>query len=112
MAAPKGTRPPNAGKGRPKGVVNKTTADVRAVIAQIANNTAAEVEGWLRAIKDPARRVEAWNRMLEYHIPKLSRTEMTGEAGGPLQVQVVKYADAPTVPMGSKTVPAAPVARS
>lgn len=32
--APKGTRPPNAGKGRVKGVPNKVTADVRALAQQ------------------------------------------------------------------------------
>jgi hypothetical protein len=32
MAAPKGTRPPAAGKGRPKGAKNKLTADVKAAI--------------------------------------------------------------------------------
>ena len=32
MAAPKGTRPPAAGKGRPKGSKNKITSDVKAAI--------------------------------------------------------------------------------
>jgi hypothetical protein len=32
MAAPKGTRPPAAGKGRPKGSRNKLTRDIREMI--------------------------------------------------------------------------------
>lgn len=32
--APKGTRPPNAGKGRPKGVPNKASGDVRRLAQQ------------------------------------------------------------------------------
>lgn len=32
MAAKKGTRPPNAGKGRPRGVPNKLTGEVRDMI--------------------------------------------------------------------------------
>jgi hypothetical protein len=32
MANPKGFRPPNAGKGRKRGVPNKLTADVKAMI--------------------------------------------------------------------------------
>jgi len=27
--------------------------------------------------------------MAEYHIPKLARTEHTGEGGGPLQVNII-----------------------
>jgi hypothetical protein len=34
MAAAKGTRPPNAGKGRPKGIPNKDTAMIRDMVAQ------------------------------------------------------------------------------
>ncbi len=33
MAAAKGTRPPNAGKGRPKGVPNKATTSAREAFA-------------------------------------------------------------------------------
>src|SRR5215469_14446590 len=32
MPAPKGTQPPNAGKGRPKGAVNKVTKNLREMI--------------------------------------------------------------------------------
>lgn len=32
MAAPKGTRPPNAGKGRKRGVPNKISGDLRAMV--------------------------------------------------------------------------------
>lgn len=34
MPAAKGTRPPNAGKGRAKGSVNKVPADLRAMVLQ------------------------------------------------------------------------------
>jgi hypothetical protein len=34
MPAPKGTRPPAAGKGRPKGARNKITRDVKEMILQ------------------------------------------------------------------------------
>lgn len=38
MAAPKGTRPPNAGKGRQKGVPNKISVDLKAAIDQAADH--------------------------------------------------------------------------
>lgn len=83
-------RPPNAGKGRRKGVVNKTTADVRAAIAKIAESKAHLVEGWLSRVakEDPGRAVDLYLRLIEYHIPKLSRAEVTGAGGGGLQVSV------------------------
>lgn len=38
MAAAKGTRPPNAGKGRAKGVPNKMTGDLRAMVLTALDN--------------------------------------------------------------------------
>lgn len=37
MAAPKGTQPPAAGRGRPKGSPNKVTADVKAMVLEALN---------------------------------------------------------------------------
>jgi hypothetical protein len=37
MPAPKGTRPPAAGKGRPKGAPNKLTCDIREMISAALN---------------------------------------------------------------------------
>lgn len=81
-------RPPNAGKGRVKGVPNKTTADVREAIAVIARENVGRCQAWLDAIgaTDPARALDLFLRMIEYHIPKLGRTEHTGEGGGPIVV--------------------------
>lgn len=112
MAAPRGTRPPNCGKGRPKGVPNKATADVRACVAMIAQNLAPEVEGWIRkgARKNPLGAANLLATLLEYHIPKLSRTEMTGLNGKPLEVSIVRYST--PQPVGSTSIPAPPVDRT
>lgn len=77
-------KPPAAGMGRKKGVPNNTTRDVRAAIATIAENKISEVEGWLTSIaqEDPAKALDLYLRMIEYHIPKLARSEVTGEGGG------------------------------
>lgn len=83
-------RPPNAGKGRIKGVPNKTTQDVRATVALIAGQNIGRVQEWLDriALGDPDRALDLYLRMLEYHIPKLARAEVTGAGGGPVVLQV------------------------
>jgi hypothetical protein len=89
MAAPKGTRPPNAGIGRRKGVSNKTTTDVRKAIALIAEQNIESFGAWLSQIRDPARRCEVFLRLIEYHVPKLARSEMTGPDGVPIPMRAI-----------------------
>jgi hypothetical protein len=91
MSAPKGTRPPNAGKGRPPGSTNKVTRDVRAALTQFAEGNVEKLQTWLDAVAkdDPARAADLFIRVLEYHIPKLARTELSGSEGnGKLNVQI------------------------
>lgn len=73
------------GPGRPKGSVNRATRDVRAAIAAFAEANVDKLTEWLNDIPEPAKRLELYLRALEYHIPKLGRTEHTGEGGGPVQ---------------------------
>lgn len=106
MAAPKGTMPPNAGKGRKKGQINKATKDVRATIALIAGRKAHLVETWLTRVgrKNPAQALDLYLKMIEYHIPKLTRSELTGPGGGALAPPVFNFGFAnggPGEPAGS-----------
>lgn len=65
------------GSGRPPGAANKTTRDVREIIAVVAEKNAKKIDGWLARIarKSPERALDLYLRMIEYHIPKLSRLE-------------------------------------
>jgi hypothetical protein len=76
-------KPPAAGIGRKKGVPNKATADVRAAIARFAEGNVEKLQSWLERVakKDPARAADIYLRVLEYHVPRLARTEHTGEIG-------------------------------
>lgn len=67
--------------GRSKGTPNKVTADVRAAIADFAEANVGKCQAWLDAVaaKDPARALELFVRLLEYHVPKLARTECATE---------------------------------
>lgn len=75
------------GPGRPKGATNKTTRDVRRAIALLAEKNVHRVDGWLERVArdDPARACEIFLRAIEYHIPKLTRTELTGLDGGAIE---------------------------
>jgi hypothetical protein len=82
------------GPGRPPGVPNKTTSDVRAAIAKFAEETAEDFMEWVQQIKDPSRRCDIWLRTIEYHIPKLQRSELTGKDGKDLTLRVLTGDDA------------------
>ena len=81
-------------RGRPKGSPNRATADVRAAIAVFAEGNAHKLQDWLDRVAegsdgvrpDPAKAADLYLRAIEYHIPKLARTEVTGQDGGPVEV--------------------------
>jgi hypothetical protein len=82
--------PPAAGIGRQKGVPNKSTAAVREAIAKMAELNAPRFSNWLDqvAAKSPEKACDIYLRAIEYHIPKLARTEVTGTDGQPVALQV------------------------
>lgn len=75
----KGEKRPKQGKRGP----NKTTKDVRAAIALLAQNKVGDLEVWLdrTAKKNPGLAAKILLDTIEYHIPKLSRAEVTGKDG-------------------------------
>ena len=75
-----------------KGIPNAATSKAREIIARIANDTAPKIDQWLMEVEDPAKRLDLYLKLIEYHIPKLARTEVTGGDGEPLVVQLVQYA--------------------
>ena len=84
---PKG--PGKPGPGRPKGSPNKVTTEVRAMVAKIAERNIGNFEKWLMEVEEPAKRCDLFLTMLEYHVPKLARTELTGKDGKELQPAIV-----------------------
>lgn len=77
------------GPGRPKGLPNKATAAAREAIARFVDGNADRLQGWLDQIaeeKGPQAAFDCFSSLLEYHVPKLQRTETTGPNGGAQQV--------------------------
>jgi hypothetical protein len=74
------------GPGRPKGSQNRATTAVREAIATLAEQNIGRVQEWLDRIatRNPAKATELYLRLLEYHVPRLARTELSNPDGSPL----------------------------
>ena len=90
----------NKGAGRPAGSPNKATSDARQAIASFVDGNAHRLAEWLDAVAEgdaekdikpnPAKAFELFQSVVEYHVPKLARSEVTGVDGGP-QEMVIKW---------------------
>lgn len=113
MALNKDTK--RMGSGRPPGALNKTTREARAAIAEFVDGNAHRLQEWLDRVANGVPRLneenvqmhdEAGNPMwlvppnpekafnlfqsvVEYHVPKLARSELTGADGGMIGIAAV-----------------------
>jgi hypothetical protein len=77
--------------GRPKGRRNKSTALAREAIASFVDGNSGRIQAWLDEIYDregPKAAFNCFSDMLEYHVPKLARTEVTGADEGPVEIVI------------------------
>lgn len=103
------------GSGRPPGALNKTTREARAAIAEFVDGNAHRLQEWLDKVANGVPRTDAdgnqmfdddgdpmwlvppnpekafnlFQGVVEYHVPKLARSEMTGANGGPISIAAV-----------------------
>ena len=76
----------NNPNGRPAGTPNKATTQAREAIALFVDGNAHRLSEWLDQVAhgipdqdvkpNPAKAFELFQSVVEYHIPKLARTEM------------------------------------
>ena len=87
--------------GRVVGSVNKATSDARQAIASFVDGNAHRLSEWLDRVAEgitdeegmyivqpnPAKAFDMFQSVVEYHIPKLARTELTGSDTKPVVVE-------------------------
>lgn len=80
MAATKGHKKEG---GRKPGTPNKVTQDVRQRYKDFVEGNLGNLDRWLErvATSDPDKALDFMLKFSEYFIPKLQRTELTGEGG-------------------------------
>jgi hypothetical protein len=90
----------NNPKGRPKGSPNKSTAAAREAIAQFVDGNAHKMQEWLEQVAigvknednkfivlpNPEKAFGMLQSVMEYHLPKLARTEHTGDEDQPVKI--------------------------
>ena len=89
--------------GRPAGSSNKATSQAREAIAKFVDGNAYRMEEWLEkvatGVKDaktdkwlvppnPEKAFGMLQTVMEYHVPKLARTEVVGDAKAPVRMVV------------------------
>lgn len=87
----------NNPNGRPAGTPNKATQDARQAIALFVDGNAHRLTGWLDAVADgdpnndvkpnPSKAFELFQSVVEYHIPKLARTDSNVNVTGAVVIQ-------------------------
>jgi len=73
-------------KGKKPGTVNKTTKHIREAYQKLTEDNLENMSLWLAQIAadDPAKAMDTMIRLSEYILPKLARTELTGNDGDDL----------------------------
>jgi hypothetical protein len=87
----------NNPKGRPKGSPNKSTAMAREAIAKFVDGNSHKLLELLDDIATneklgPKVAFDCFMQVAEYHVPKLARTEHTGDATAPI-THIYKWQD-------------------
>ena len=91
------------GAGRPAGSPNKSTSMAREAIARFVDGNTDKMQGWLEQVANgvqeeqtgkwivppnPEKAFQMLQSVVEYHVPKLARQEVVGDAEKPIKMVV------------------------
>lgn len=91
------------GAGRPAGSPNKSTSMAREAIARFVDGNTHKMQEWLESVANgvyseeegkylvfpnPEKAFNMLQTVMEYHVPKLARTEVVGDEKAPVKIQV------------------------
>ena len=83
------------GQGRKVGSKDKSSKAAREMIAGFVDGNSQRLQMWLEEIYErdgPKAAFACFSDLIEYHVPKLSRTEVTGKDEGPVEL-VIQWQD-------------------
>ena len=83
----KGQKRPNQGKHGPA----RATLQARAAIALLLEGNVGRLQSWLDEIAErdgPRAAFQCFSDLIEYHVPKLARNEVTGPDEGPVELVI------------------------
>ena len=81
--------------GRKPGSTTKEIKNARQAIALFVDSNSDRMSGWLEEIYEregPKAAFSCFMELVEYHVPKLARTEMVGKDEGPVEL-VITWAE-------------------
>jgi hypothetical protein len=85
-----------AGPGRPAGVPNRATVELREAFALLVNGNLSRLQEWLDRVaeENPRNAIDLYLRMTEFVLPKLQRVDMPQHANGePIVVNIVRFSE-------------------
>jgi len=85
---PRGSAPGERRGGRTKGTPNKVTQDFRETVRRLLEDNSDNFSVWLASVAqdDPGKALDLIAKLAEFAAPKLARTEVVGNAGGPIVI--------------------------
>lgn len=82
--------------GRKKGIPNKLTQNARQAIGLLLDGQSHKLPKWLDAVRKqdgPRAAMDCYTKLLEFHVPKLARTEIQGNLTVSLEQLLLKAAE-------------------